>query len=176
MYEYDKLDSIRIRALRAVWKPNAESIIRRIFRWYSREFSTPLHLVDMLPLDFVLMHWFEDQYEKLEVEEKHNLAIYLLETPDERRRRELEEKKADEDFFLAAKLQAENSKSKKILLDKLKELKDKVKNIKKVEVPPSPVVAGEADEIITISYSDTNLNNTDEDEDSLPIPPPLKKK
>ena len=183
---FDHLEALKLRALRSVWKPDEPAIVRRIFRWYSKTFFTPLHEVDSIPLDDILTAWFETQYEDLEYEARHNLAIYLLESPEERRAREAESKSADEEFFLMAKKKALSSKTEKKLADKVADLKKKLDKIKNpnefkplkdqpmreselVKLPP--VAAGGAEEIVTISYTDQPF---DDEEDPLSPSPPKK--
>jgi hypothetical protein len=59
--------SLRILAMADVLKgePSAEYSLRKVFRWYSEKFHTPLHIVETLPLDFVMRHHYEAQYESL---------------------------------------------------------------------------------------------------------------
>ena len=45
-------------------------LFRFIYRWYSREFSTPLHEVENLPTEDVLRHYFEVKYEDLSKDEE----------------------------------------------------------------------------------------------------------
>lgn len=54
---------IQILALGAIEEPDGEAYYRRICRWYSREFSTPLDTVinDISEKD-VLLHYYEDMY------------------------------------------------------------------------------------------------------------------
>lgn len=63
----DSLRDLRLLALRAVLKPtkDPEYNLRRIFRWYSRTFNTPLHVVADLPLDDILQNYYEVTYEDL---------------------------------------------------------------------------------------------------------------
>lgn len=72
--------------------------LRQIFRWYSREFSTPLHEVEDLPLVQVLTHYFESMYEELgeadgpaAVAATEREELLLRETLAERKARESQE-------------------------------------------------------------------------------------
>lgn len=82
-------------ALKAVIDPDTFADYRKICRWFSRTFVTPLVEVYDLPSDFVLQHYLEDQYEALTHEERRDKLIELTETPEERiermRRQELED-------------------------------------------------------------------------------------
>ena len=54
---------IQTLALGAIEDPDGEAYYRRICRWYSREFSTPLDtVINDLPEKEVLLHYYEDMY------------------------------------------------------------------------------------------------------------------
>jgi hypothetical protein len=69
----DRYEAARLMALHAVVSHkkrqndlvDLEYPMRKIFRWYSRTFFTPLHVVDTLPLDDVLQAYWEVQYEEM---------------------------------------------------------------------------------------------------------------
>lgn len=62
----DIYEAVKINALHSVLKPDEEYYMRFIFRWYSKTFHTPLHLVPDLPVIDVLTAYYEDMYEKME--------------------------------------------------------------------------------------------------------------
>jgi hypothetical protein len=97
------IDSVKVRALASVMEPNHDDALRDIFEWYSRTFHTPLHEVDTLPLDEVLIAYYRFIYREMEPEERHNLAIWLLETPEERAERKRSETQLDEKAIEEAK-------------------------------------------------------------------------
>lgn len=83
----------RLLALRAVLHPKSDPgyQLRKVFRWYSQAFYTPLHEVYELPLADVLEHYFECHYEELRAkyEEKGDPQLLTeledsLMTPEER--------------------------------------------------------------------------------------------
>ena len=70
MAELDLGRAVRCCALEEVLgyqggKPSVGYFLRRIFRWYSRQFSTPLHEVSSMPLIDVLREYYEARYEEL---------------------------------------------------------------------------------------------------------------
>ena len=103
----------------ALWEvvgpePSAAYRLRRIFRWYSREFSVPLPEVSKLPLAEVLRDYFECEYERLQddgkYEELERERVELTESDAERVSRlaaEAAEDAADDDF--AAEAEAEEA-------------------------------------------------------------------
>lgn len=93
------IDNIKKIALLSVLEPDDEAFIRYLYRWFSKSFHTPLPQVEDLPLDYILQHYYETIYEELGPDEKHNLIIYLLETPEEREKRKVSEAKSEEDFL-----------------------------------------------------------------------------
>lgn len=69
-------------------EPDGDYFLRRIFRWYSKTFATPLHAVYELPLDDILTHYWESQYEDMEDDERETTIIRLRESDEDRRLRE----------------------------------------------------------------------------------------
>lgn len=73
--------AIRLIALAAVvgeGEKDADYAIRKIMRWYSKTFHTPLHVVSTLPVEDVLESYYETSYEEMseaqrEVERKELL-------------------------------------------------------------------------------------------------------
>ena len=90
---------------------------RKICRWYSREFSTPLHEVEKLPITDVLTHYYESHYEDLmgadRLEDLEEERIKLTETEAERKIREgqKQEEVEDDDAFLRAAEKEEAEKA-----------------------------------------------------------------
>jgi hypothetical protein len=92
--------SLRILALNAVHdKSDWEAAYRRICRWYSTTFHTPLHLVPDLDEAYVLQHYYEHAYEQMEDEEWRKEALEAVETPEERDARIQREKLNDAEFL-----------------------------------------------------------------------------
>lgn len=81
MAKYDWHRSICILAYNSVLKSDDRDYnLRRIFRWYSEKFHTPLHKVDSLPLEDVLTHYYESIYEAMSEEDLEQAKDELLET------------------------------------------------------------------------------------------------
>jgi hypothetical protein len=83
-------------------------IYRKICRWYSTTFHTPLHIVNSMPYDEILLHYYEHNYEKLPYNEVLRLAHEVL--PELAQQKE----KEDEEFIKSLL----ESKSKKQSLNK----------------------------------------------------------
>lgn len=151
--------------------------MRRIFRWYSERFHTPLHLVEDIPLTDILQAFFEVQYEELDPEERHNLAIHLLETPEERAQRELADKSSEEAFIRMTSEAAKKQLEKKVVKDQLTQAKEALERFKgggstlkpmrETTLPKAKL--REPEEEIAVSYTDT-LFDSEED----PMAPPKK--
>jgi hypothetical protein len=62
----DYYKALRTVALQEVLSdtPSQSYSLRRIFRWYSQKFCTPLHVVNTLPIHDVLVSYFESHYEE----------------------------------------------------------------------------------------------------------------
>jgi len=94
----NKYEQLRLISLRNVLSDDNEYHLRYIARWYSREFSTPLHEVYDLPIDFLLSEYYECSYaammegtseQQAELEEAREAML----ASEEKRK----EKKLDED-------------------------------------------------------------------------------
>lgn len=83
-------------------KPSVEFSFRKLFRWYSKEFYTPLHIVETLPIFDILQHYYEAQAVAL-AESKNDegqLALQeklleLCKTTEELEKEKLEKARAD---------------------------------------------------------------------------------
>jgi hypothetical protein len=105
----DMLKAVRVLAFRAVQAKESEYLFRYIMRWYSREFHTRLQDVEEIPIEEVLMHYFEDRYEHMSDEEIDEELGQLIETDAERIAREAKEeldRQDDDEFFEEMKAEA----------------------------------------------------------------------
>ena len=94
-------------------KPDFDAQWRRVSRWYSKTFATPLHLVDDLPRLDVLQAYYEDLYENLE-DDKLHLELEELLKPVDELQKALDKSKGESDMDDLEKLvKAENAKAKK---------------------------------------------------------------
>jgi len=79
------LTAIGLLALQSVAAPDMAAQTRHVLRWYSKTFSTPLHLVEQeIPLEDVWQAFFEEKYEALEPEELEQAVKDALTPPEER--------------------------------------------------------------------------------------------
>lgn len=88
MHHYE---AIKAKAMLAVLKPDMDYFLRRIYRWYSKTFHTPLDQCFDLPIEFILQEYFEEHFEDLEEEEREAQIEDLLETPEQRKERRSKE-------------------------------------------------------------------------------------
>ena len=106
------LSSIEAQALVSALEEDSDFEVRRILRWYSKTFHTPLHEVEDLPSGEVFRAYFEDSIADMHREQLLEQARLLLETPEDRLARlaaEAEGTSADQEFMASwtAKLQAD---------------------------------------------------------------------
>lgn len=99
----DLYEAIQQQAMLAVVDPDDDAWVRRIFRFYSKNFATPLHLVPQLPFEDVMRAYFEEVFSSLDEEDREERVEWLLMTPEERRDSKDAEKTLDarDDAFLA---------------------------------------------------------------------------
>ena len=92
----DAIRCVRLIALNNALKDkqDIEYIWRRIERWYSKAFHTPLHLVCALPRLDVYQAYIEDRYEELTDEDLHKELQELL-LPEDALERSLVKTKDD---------------------------------------------------------------------------------
>jgi hypothetical protein len=93
--------ALRILALKEALSDDQsyDFFLRKVFRWYSKTFSTPLHLVPTLPTFDVLQAYYEEGYcnmvENKDAHEFHEELSHLSKTEDElakeREQKDLEE-------------------------------------------------------------------------------------
>lgn len=62
----DLVEATQAQAALAVQSQTNDYLLRRIFRWYSTTFHTPLADVDKQPIEFILQQFFEHSYENME--------------------------------------------------------------------------------------------------------------
>lgn len=78
-----------------------EYFLRRVFRWYGRTFSVSPHLVEQLPIDYVVRQYWEVRYEQMVEEGDERMvadeARSLSEDPSLRRARATDERAKKED-------------------------------------------------------------------------------
>ena len=95
-------EALLVSALRGAVKPTAEDYLKKVFRWNSKTFATPLHQVGDLPLDDVLGAYFEEQFADMGQEELEAEIRLVTEDADEREARERADisKNMDDEKFL----------------------------------------------------------------------------
>ena len=113
-------EHLEILALHSVsTKKDPSYTYRKICRWFSREFNTPLPQVIKLPVEFILQNYYEAQFESLRQDELFSLMRYHAD-PEY-----IEEVETSDDEFLRQIQEEEEAKALK--LDK----KEKKKTLEK---------------------------------------------
>jgi hypothetical protein len=106
-------EAVRLNALHAVHNKDDDYYLRFIFRWYSKTFHTPLHMVDDLPLIDVITAYYEEMYEKMDedalIQEKYKSSM----TPEEWAEKLRKEEEEDLAFMetMMSKQKVENVKT-----------------------------------------------------------------
>lgn len=159
----DLFQAIRLRALKAVLHPDREYLIRRTLRWYSKTFHTPLHVVEEMPVEDVIVAYYEEQYAQMSEDQLAAEKEELL-TPDEVRTARIiaEEAEEAEMFEMSQIVAAEEAAKKraevtKAATQKLADLQHQpLGPIKPHDLPESdlPKVPREMPEGITMSFVD----------------------
>ena len=79
------LQYCKVKAIADLLSPNEESYWRESCRYYSKTFNTPLHEVERMDPEHVLLHNFENQIEHLDIDEEVESLleqVYRVEDPD----------------------------------------------------------------------------------------------
>lgn len=155
----------------AVLEEDQEYQLRHIFRWYSRNFNTPLYQVEELPLVEVLQAWYECQYESIvhdETREEELLKelLDLSENEEQRRKREMEtERKLDDDEQFAKTVEEAEPPPTKKDPGTMQELVEEVKSRQDMDIPKRKKFS-EAELPATIKTlpPDVNMSFVDSDE------------
>lgn len=145
----DVYTAIKMMAMKAVISPDEGAIVRRIQRWYSKTFHTPLADVEKIDFFELLTHYYEDTYEtaassedgmsisKALQEEFHQLLM----TPEEEMAKLSEKELEDfESFQLLKAVREEEDRAAAEFEKKQKEIK--VSNLAAtppVEQAPPPI-------------------------------------
>ena len=66
----------QLKALQAVLIGSEAYFYRRVCRWYSNEFHTPLKDVEILPYEHILQHYYENKLEAMGRNQIIDIAIY----------------------------------------------------------------------------------------------------
>lgn len=109
------VEDLKAVAMYSVISEGNEYVLRNIFRWYSKEFATPLHIVESLPLDDVLRHYYEVHFSELNDQERAEEIDRILLTEEKLRQRKTQEDADDADAYEFGKAaeQAEKIKEQK---------------------------------------------------------------
>jgi len=143
----DLYTAIRLNALSDVLSgDDTEYILRYIFRWYSKTFATPLHLVEELPLEDVLTAYYESKYEEMKEPELDMEKASLLETEEEkasRLRQEDEEAAVQADLMSKKEMMENLFKTEKKHISKLPGLGQVTEQLSEQLIDLSSVVSGD---------------------------------
>lgn len=65
MSDFNYYKYLQISAIDNILNPDDLYFQRKVSRWYSKEFNTPLDQVFNLPFDTILTHYYESEFEKI---------------------------------------------------------------------------------------------------------------
>lgn len=111
----DTLKAIRVLAMQAVEKNDIDYFIRFVGRWYATHMNEPYSVVQSIPFEEQLQHFFEVRYEHMDDEDFEEEAKKLIETEEEQAAREAKEEadSSDDDEFLRQAIAEEKKRLKK---------------------------------------------------------------
>lgn len=96
-------DDLQAIAFHDVVVDTQEYRLRLLYRWYSKTFATPLHLVPSIPLTDVLVAFWETRYEEMDEPDLEEERKKIIETEEERIARLIQEDadRVEADAFVA---------------------------------------------------------------------------
>lgn len=137
--------NLRKIAAAAVEEPTFEDWYRSICRWFSKNYHTPLPMVEDLPQEYVILHYFEVAYEEMQPIERQEQIQLMLETEEEKAQRLKKEQDLEDAFMQEAEKELADSLEKEV--NKSKHLVRSTKSIKDEPAKESPILPPEEDEI-----------------------------
>ena len=177
----ERLRPLKVLAMHAVVESPLDYNLRYIFRWYSQTFNTPLTEVEELPLEDVLQHYWESQYEELEDEAQAEEITRLL-MPEEKLKRLRREEDAEDaeafEFGREAEAEAPTMAPVKVtandpIQERMDAFREALKPPSDVQYPPevAPRIREPFLEGISMTFDDVN----DDADDRPGFGPPDKK-
>lgn len=110
----DRYHALRLKALLAVMRPERDYFLRKIHRWYSKTFHTPIAEVEEIPIDVILEALYEEKYEAMTSQELDEERQEMLVTEEQRRQEMMDaEVEEAEAFDFAALIALEEMAKKK---------------------------------------------------------------
>lgn len=109
----DVYSAIRISAFRAVQEEDREYALRKMMRWYSKTFYTPLPQVEEIPLEDIAQAYFEERYAEMDDRQLEQELAELKRTPEETYRQMLKEEADEAEMFQMARMVAEEARRSK---------------------------------------------------------------
>lgn len=106
----DVYSAIRISAFRAVQEEDREYALRKMMRWYSKTFHTPLPQVEEIPLEDIAQAYFEERYAEMDDRQLEQELAELKKTPEEVYQQMLKEEADEAEMFQMARMVAEEAK------------------------------------------------------------------
>lgn len=153
-------DALKLIALKGAIKPDAESNVRYVLRWYSKTFHTPLHEVYNLPLEDVWFAYFEERYSDMERADLEEEVAMALESPEARDEREMAEEVEKAQDLTFAKLAEESNKNMANLPKAISQVQDAIQAMKSLQSDTPSVIA----ETAPIVEEDIQMEFIDEEE------------
>lgn len=178
-------EAIKAKALHSVLKPDTEYYIRRIIRWYSKTFHTPIQAVQEIPVEYILREYFEERYENMEEEDRDIELEEITETEEQRKERLAQEDAEKNSEHQLMEMARQTNKARKIanknlpktpitklpeqiskLSETIKDVAERIKEEMKTdpqEMPPDIDMKFESDsDFEKMLNSDSNLMSVDD--------------
>ena len=112
MSRFNYFHYLQLKAFDNVFNPTDDYLQRKICRWYSKEYNTPLHQVLEMSFDNILTHYYESMFENMNSTQLYdNLIPHLPEIIEE-------QDTEDEEFTQMLEKEQENQLKKKQSLAK----------------------------------------------------------
>lgn len=153
----DLLDTLQAEAISNKLYPTDSAVWRQICRNYSQKFSTPLYLVESMEPEHVVLNFYEDQLEDIDIDDKIQSMmeiIYRIEDPNY----ESDEEAELQDFIEEAEVREKERLKKGLKPHQLKKLSTK-KSLPENEIPVQAPLEGGLNLKYMESEEEGNKNN-----------------
>ncbi|MDE2425779.1 MAG: hypothetical protein KGO96_07715 [Elusimicrobia bacterium] len=123
------VESIQLCALRDVVYRKSEYLLRRIMRWYSEKFHTPLLEVENIPIEIILQHYFECIYEEQESQDRLEEIKSLIKDKEEVEQQEIKKEASESEFYQMVQKELKENQNKEKVPNKKQINNDKLKSL-----------------------------------------------
>lgn len=138
------LENLQRIAMNSVENPTYEDWLRKVRRWFSKTYSTPILQVEDFEDEYVIIAYYENIFDEMDADERKNKIIELIQTAEDKKKKKVEDAQIDKE------LEEEMRKE-------LEEIQAKKKNALSSPKQQNAIKPKEVEEPIVFEFSDPAL-------------------